>query len=63
MENETKYSNVVKVLYGETYFFSVPLMFAQILEVLLNFSDVAIVEIVDFLFCFQKIKKKIIDMK
>lgn len=43
MENETKYSNVVKVLYGETYFFSVPLMFAQILEVLLNLSDVAIV--------------------
>lgn len=45
-------------LWKNIFFFSAPLMFAQILEVLFNLSDVAIVEIVYFLFCFQKIKKK-----
>ena len=50
-------------LWKNIFFFSAPLMFAQILEVLFNLSDVAIVEIVYFLFCFQKIKKKLIDMK
>ncbi|MBD0857565.1 hypothetical protein CGK76_00960 [Erysipelotrichaceae bacterium 7770_A6] len=50
-------------LWKNIFFFGVPLMFAQILEVLFNLSDVAIVKIVYFLFCFQKIKKKIIDMK
>jgi len=38
-------------------FFNVPIMFAQILEVLFNLSDVAIVEIAYFLYSFRKIKQ------
>ena len=36
-------------LWKNIFFFSVPIMFAQILEVLFNLSDVAIVEIAYFL--------------
>ena len=44
-------------LWKNIFFFSVPLMFAQILEVLFNLSDVAIVEIAYFLYSFRKIKQ------
>lgn len=44
-------------LWKNIFFFGVPLMFAQILEVIFNLSDVAIVEITYFLYSFQKIKQ------
>lgn len=44
-------------LWENIFFFSVPIMFAQILEVIFNLSDVAIVEITYFLYSFQKIKQ------
>ena len=44
-------------LWKNIFFFSVPIMFAQILEVLFNLSDVAIVEIAYFLYSFQKSNK------
>lgn len=44
-------------LWKNIFFFGVPIMFAQILEVIFNLSDVAIVEITYFLYSFQKIKQ------
>ena len=44
-------------LWKNIFFFSVPIMFAQILEVIFNLSDVAIVKITYFLYSFQKIKQ------
>lgn len=44
-------------LWKNIFFFGAPIMFAQILEVIFNLSDVAIVEITYFLYSFQKIKQ------
>ena len=44
-------------LWKNIFFFGVPLMFAQILEVIFNLSDIAIVEIAYFLYSFQKSNK------
>lgn len=44
-------------LWKNIFFFGVPIMFAQILEVLFNLSDVAIVELPTFYIAFEKLNK------